>query len=130
MRAEIAPARAEPPLILAVDIGTSSVRALVFDRLGRSVTQLKAHLPYQMRTTADGGVEIEAENILRLAASVIDRTFHQARRRRGEIRAVAFSTFWHSLLGVGTDGRPVTPLLSWADTRSRHAADTLSLIHI
>lgn len=125
MRAEIAFSRAEPPLILAVDIGTSSVRALVFDRLGRSVTQLKTHLPYQMQTTADGGVEIEAENILRLVASVIDRTLHRARRRRGEIRAVAFSTFWHSLLGLGMAGRPVTPLLSWADTRSRHAADTL-----
>lgn len=37
MHAAISPARAEPPLILALDIGSSSLRAAVFDRLGRAV---------------------------------------------------------------------------------------------
>lgn len=116
---------AEPPLILAIDVGTSSVRALVFDRGGRSVNQLTSHLPYQMRTTRDGRVEIEPDRIVKLVATAVDRVLHRAGRRRREIGAVALSTFWHSVLGVGTDGRPVTQLLSWADTRSRHAAGRL-----
>lgn len=121
----IAPTRAEPPLVLAVDVGSSSVRALVFDRLGRSVDRLRVHLPYEMRVTPDGGVEVEADLLVRLVATAVDRVLDRAGRRRAEVEAVALSTFWHSLLGIGADGRPLTPVLSWADTRSRAAAETL-----
>src|SRR6266508_5844108 len=34
-------------------------------------------------------------------------------------------SFWHSLVGVGADGRPTTRVLTWADTRARNAAATL-----
>ncbi|MFQ5899707.1 MAG: gluconokinase [Candidatus Methylomirabilia bacterium] len=123
--AEVAPARSEHPLILAVDIGSSAVRALVFDRLGRGLSRLQVRLPYQARTTADGRVEVEAEVIVRLVTTAIDRILDRAGRRRPGFGGVALSTFWHTVLGVGIDGRPVTPLLSWADTRSRHAASML-----
>lgn len=122
---DIAPARAEPPFVLAIDVGSSSVRALVFDRLGRSVSQLKVRLPYQMQTAADGGVEVDADAIVRLVTAAIDRILDRTGRRRADVQAVALSTFWHNVLGVGADSRPVTPLLSWADTRSRSAADML-----
>jgi gluconokinase len=41
-----------------------------------------------------------------------------ARRRRREFRAVAVASFWHGLLGFDADGRPVTPIYMWSDTRS------------
>ncbi|MFQ5947019.1 MAG: gluconokinase, partial [Anaerolineae bacterium] len=66
-----------------------------------------------------------AEVIVRLATTAIDRILHLAGRRRAEFGGVALSTFWHSVLGIEKDGRPVTPVLSWADTRSRHAATIL-----
>jgi len=125
VRPGIALARAEPPLVLSIDIGSSAVRALVFDRLGRRVERLAVHFPYRFRATADGGVEVEAELIVRLATAAIDGVLHRAGRRRGDIGAVALSTFWHSLLGLAKDGTPVTPVLSWADTRSLAAADRL-----
>lgn len=100
------------------------MRALAFDRLGRRVDRLKVHLPYQMEITADGGVEVEAEVILRLVTRAIDRILQRA-GRRAEFGGVGLSTFWHSVLGVGKDGKPVTPLLSWADTRSHQAVATL-----
>ena len=33
--------------------------------------------------------------------------------------------FWHSLLALGADGRPLTPVITWADTRSAAAARAL-----
>jgi gluconokinase len=41
------------------------------------------------------------------------------------IGAVACDTFWHSLMGLDGDGRPLTPVLTWADTRSSTAAQSL-----
>jgi len=39
--------------------------------------------------------------------------------------AVATSTMWHGLLGLGEDGRPVTPVYSYADARAADAAAAL-----
>jgi gluconokinase len=39
--------------------------------------------------------------------------------------AVATSTMWHGLLGLGEDGRPVTPVYSYADARAAGAAAAL-----
>ena len=35
-----------------------------------------------------------------------------------EVTAVATATLWHSLIGLDEHGRPLTPLYSWADSRS------------
>ncbi len=45
----------EPPLIVTLDVGTSSVRAFLFDRLGRGVEGVEGRRAYEMRTTPDGG---------------------------------------------------------------------------
>ena len=40
-----------------------------------------------------------------------------------DVTAVATATFWHCLLGLDERGRPITPVYSWADSRSApHAA--------
>ena len=38
----ISPSRAQEPLVVALDLGTSSVRALAFDALGRAVEGAEA----------------------------------------------------------------------------------------
>ena len=38
------------------------------------------------------------------------------------IGAVALDTFWHGLMGVDADNRPLTPLILWEDTRPHKAA--------
>lgn len=106
----------EPPFVLALDIGTSSVRAILFDRLGRPVGA-DAHVAYEMHTTPDGGVEIEAEDLLGIVGQALDIFCTHADLWLSQVIGVATSTFWHNLVGVGADGQAVTPLISWADTR-------------
>ena len=48
------------PLVLAIDIGSSSVRVCLFSSDGRQLSDLRTGLTYDMRTSADGGVEILA----------------------------------------------------------------------
>ena len=49
-------AKAEAPLILTIDAGTSSARALLFDARGRAVEGVAAQERYDIRTGADGAV--------------------------------------------------------------------------
>lgn len=107
------------PLILAVDVGTSSVRVVLYDAGGRLVQPYVARRAYQPETTADGGVFIDPDGLVERVASAIDEILGQLGR---PVAAVACDTFWHSLLGVDSRNVPVTPILTWADTRSAGAA--------
>ena len=66
-------AQAESPLILSLDIGTSSVRAAVFDRLGRAVEGIEARQPHEIRTTKEGASETDADLLLELVWRCIER---------------------------------------------------------
>jgi gluconokinase len=115
----------ETPFVLALDVGTSSVRTLLFDRTGRVVDGIEGRRTYSVTATPDGGAEIDPAGLLRDAEEAIDAALGQAGGRAPEIAAVASCTFWHSLLGVDPEGKPVTPLYTWADTRAARAAADL-----
>ncbi len=115
----------EAPLVLALDLGSSSLRAIVFDRLGREVEGTEGRTPCRWTRTPGGGVEGDPDAILDGTFEAIDRALAAAGKRAREIRAVGISTFWHNILGTGPDGRPTTPLYTWADARSAGAARKL-----
>src|SRR5438309_1403233 len=93
-------AAAEPPLALALDVGSSSVRAMVFDRLGRDVDGMHARRPYTMHTTAGGGVEVAAVALIALVEQSIDELVELAGPLAKDIATVGTSTFWHSVLAI------------------------------
>jgi gluconokinase len=111
-------------LILALDVGTSSARALAFDREGRALPDAQAQVPYAPRTGADGAVELEPEQVLAALATAIDGAL-AGLPRDAHVEAVATSLFWHGLLGLDAEGRPLTRIITWADTRAAGAATTL-----
>ncbi len=113
------------PLALAVDIGTSSVRALAVDGLGRTVNEVEAQIPYEVNATTDGGVTFPAPDLFDLLAACLDLVMANLGPRAGDFVAVGVTSFWHSLLGVDDRGEPVMPILYWADTRSAHDAARL-----
>lgn len=114
------------PLVLALDLGTSSVRGRLYDAAGRAVPGTGVKRPHAPRITPDGGVEFDALAILADLAEVVDRVLDAAGRLTAEIRGVGIATFWHSLLGTDEAGSPVTPVLTWADTRASADAARLA----
>ena len=106
------------PHVLTLDVGTSSVRALLFDPQGRAVKGIRSRVTYAMRTMQDGGVEIDAGELLGAVLSVLDQAVRQVEAAGRSVGGVATCTFWHSLVGVDADGGAVTPVYTWADTRS------------
>ncbi len=100
--------------MLAVDIGTSSIRATVY---GQGLQPLRpgAQIRYRWRAGSDGSVEASAATMERAVAEAIDGALDGMRSR---VDAVAIAAFWHSLVGVDALGRAVTAVIPWSDTRS------------
>jgi len=109
---------ADGALVLTLDIGSSSVRALLFDAGARPVDGFEARRPHAMRTTPDGGVECDPEFLLGLVVDAVDELLTKAGPAAHRIKAVACCTFWHSVMGLDASGSPLTPLYTWADTRA------------
>lgn len=113
----IAPDRAEEPLILAIDIGTSSVRAVLFDRLGRAVQGVEARQGHEIRTRPDGASEADPDALLELVFQCLDQIVSRG-HLGGKIGGVAACTFVNNILGIDEGNRVVIPLTTYADTRA------------
>jgi len=108
--------------ILALDVGTSSVRAIGYDAAGHPLPGADGRAAWEPVTTADGGAELDPESLVAAAASSIDRCLAEA---PGPPAAVGASVFWHSLLALDAARRPLTKVITWADTRSASTAERL-----
>jgi gluconokinase len=109
--------------VLAVDVGTSSVRAYVYDERGEPVKGVEAQTKYEVTDGHDGRAEFDPDELVEAARSAIQ----EARREAGgRVDAVATSCFWHSLMAIDANGRALSPLVTWRDIRSVGAADELA----
>ena len=97
--------------VLALDIGTSSVRACRFDETAEEHGQLARR---------DYPGENDPGRVLGHARAAIEEA-----GSADWVDAVGASCFGHSLLALDARGRPLTPILSLRDTRSADAADRL-----
>jgi len=118
-------------LILTLDSGTSSVRAMLFaaggDMMGRPLPDSETQIKYSVRTTPDGGVELDPAMLLDNTMKVVDGVL--AKVPRGDtVVAVAMDTLWHGALGVDADGEAITPLYLYSDTRAAGAAAHLRAV--
>jgi gluconokinase len=111
-------AQAETPLVLAIDIGSSSVRVILYDGRGRAIDGVTAQERYEIRTTANGAAEDDPDATLERAARCVDAALRQAGPLAAQIGAVALDTLVTTTLAVDAAGQPLTPLLTYADTRN------------
>ena len=103
-------------LVLALDIGTSRVRAALFDGRGRRPEGSVASAATGLRTGSDGRATLDPNGLLASVQGVIGQATRGVDPYR--IRVAGGSCIWHSLIGVDARGNPTTPVLTWADTRS------------
>lgn len=117
--------QAEKPLVLTLDVGSSSLRASIYDRIGNTIEGLEIQSKYQLDVTADGGVEKDPDELFQIVVSALDQLLERMGGLTEALEAVAIDTFWHSLVGVDQHNQPLTPIFTWADTRSAEAAEQL-----
>ena len=108
--------------MLSIDVGTSGVRAALFDDRGVETTSRQA------TRRSDGALsdlgEFDPNALVDEVITTIDELLLSS-LEADPIEFIAISTFWHSLVGVDASGNATTPLLSWADTRAAQVAKVL-----
>lgn len=114
------------PLILSLDLGTSSSRAALFTHSGARIVESTSHQKSPLQAKADGTCVMRPNALLKSVRECIGKTLEYARSHRQlrskPIAAVGVSCFWHSLLGVDDKGAPLTDVITWADSRCRNDA--------
>ncbi len=110
-------------LILVIDLGSSSVRASAYRTDGERLDGATGSRTVQQ--DADG--TFDPELLTRLTESAVDDCLASLRGRQRDFRliGVAWTSFAMSLLGVDRNRRPVTPVYSYADSRSGPYADAV-----
>jgi gluconokinase len=113
------------PLILALDVGTSSTKAALFTTRGERLLATTAHEAYALRVASDGTAELDSGALERAAVRAIRTVLAARRALKGNppIIAIGMSCFWHSLLGEC--GTKPTPIYTWGDGRCRPDAARL-----
>jgi len=102
------------PLFIGVDIGTQGVKAAMYDRAGRLVKD--AFRKSDLKRPGAGVVEEDPEFQL---ASVCQTVAECARSvpAGAAVKGIAIDGQMAGIIGVGEDGRNLTPYDSWLDTR-------------
>jgi gluconokinase len=111
------------PVVLAVDLGTTATKVLAIDAGG--TTRAAAEAEHGFDEQAPGEAVQDADEVLRGALGAIEEAGRSASEAGVEVAGLSFSTAMHSLLGLDGDGRPLTPLVTWADTRATEQAERL-----
>ena len=113
------------PYILAVDIGSSAVKAGLYDARAHALQHTLASVPHQQRTASDGTHEEDAETIQRATEAAIDKSLELAGDDANHIAAVGFDAMASTILGVDDRHNPVTQVYTYADTRTAQDVDKL-----
>jgi gluconokinase len=106
--------------VLAVDIGTSSVRAIIYDCHGKACHQIKETYPVMM--PQKGWQEQDPDLIYAQTIRVIKEALHGCTLK---IAGIGFSSQMYSIFPIGKDGAPLLNSMIWADSRSAGQADQL-----
>ena len=112
-------------VFVAIDAGTSSVRALAFEPSGRPLADSISQHLYSVRTSADGAATFPARELFDLVCLALDGVNDYLQQSGLSACTVGTSTFWHSVLGLDERGEPASPIFYWADTRSAPDATAL-----
>ncbi|MCT1606862.1 glycerol kinase GlpK [Nesterenkonia massiliensis] len=116
---------AEKKYVLSIDQGTTSTRAVVFDRTGRLVSS--GQREHQQIFPRAGWVEHDAREILRNTREVIGLALADADVNRHSLAAVGITNQRETtLVWDRHTGEPIYHAIVWQDTRTQGICDELA----
>jgi len=111
--------------LLIVDIGTSSVKTSFFDLKGKILPQFSVTIPHTVISKNDGTSEQDAELLCSIVEKSIDGVLEKSEGYIEKVIGVGFDSMASTLLGVDKYGNPLTPIFTYADTRSNKQVDQI-----
>lgn len=102
--------------VLAIDNGTQSIRALVFDTEGNVVAKSKVHLEAYF-STQPGWAEQEADYYWASLAQACQQLWEQGIVKPEQISGFSLTTQRYTMINLGEDKKPLRPAIVWMDQR-------------
>jgi xylulokinase len=102
-------------LVVGADIGSQSVKTGIYDACGRCVAETAAPLALHRRSATE--VDQDPEEFYVRLLQTISSCVADAGIDPSDVAAVGIAGQMAGVLGIGADGRAVTPYDSWLDTR-------------
>ncbi|MFC0002998.1 FGGY family carbohydrate kinase [Micromonospora siamensis] len=107
--------------ILALDLGTSSVRGLVLDAQANPLPGALARRKVRLDVGDDGSGTLDGPGYLACLVECLDEL--TAAGHLAGVELVTASAQWHSVVPLDGRGEPLGPVLTWLDTRPQPSAD-------
>jgi sugar (pentulose or hexulose) kinase len=102
--------------ILAIDNGTQSVRAILFDLKGDIVAKSQVHLQAYY-SCQPGWAEHDVEGYWQAVCQACQGLWAQPGVDKASVRGVAVTTQRGTVINLGKDGKPLRPAITWLDQR-------------
>ena len=113
--------------VMAIDNGTQSVRAMVFDPVGQLVAKSKVDIePYF--STQPGYAEQQPDYFWSALCQACQELWPQLNFPRQNIKAVSITTQRATVVAMGKDGKPLRAAISWLDQRQVDSAPKLGTL--
>ncbi|HYT87289.1 MAG TPA: FGGY-family carbohydrate kinase [Gemmataceae bacterium] len=104
--------------ILALDVGTSSVKAAVLDVATARPVGTVAHAPYELESPTPDAAEVSPERLW----TAVTAAAREATLQAPEVEAIGVSCMTPALVLVGKDQKPLAPIWTHLDRRARGPA--------
>ena len=111
--------------LLAIDNGTQSVRALLFDLHGNIVAKSQVHLEAYY-STHPGWAEHAPEDYWQAVGTACQRLWAETDVPKSAVKGVAITTQRATMINLDRDGKPLRPAIVWLDQRRTDEVAPLS----
>jgi glycerol kinase len=112
------------PLILALDEGTTSTRAILFEAAGHALAE--ASRPLRQSYPQDGWVEHDPEEIFEASVAVMREAVEKSGRAIGKVAAIGLTNQRETIVvWERSTGRPIHPAIVWQDRRTAETCERL-----
>ena len=102
-------------LVLGLDLGTTNIKCLALDSVGRIVPQ--GSEPTPRSHPRSGWTDFEPGPIWDAACQAIRAVVSQLERREA-IKGIAVSSLAESVVPIDSQGQPLAPAIAWFDLRT------------
>lgn len=117
------------PVVIGLDVGTTAVKVMAFDIEGSSGVRAMAIRNCPLLQAEPGKAPVPGQQIVDPFAllTAVDEALALCVRQLGQtpVLAISLSTAMHALIGFDAGRRPLTPVITWADSRSADRAESL-----
>lgn len=111
-------------ILLAIDVGTTSVKAGLFSPDGLCLGM--ARQEYQLETPAANRAQLDPEVYWQACLKTVRAALDQARIQPAQVKAVAVSSQGETTITLDNQGKVIYPALVWLDNRATDQAAFLA----